>query len=191
MKKHYLFSSVAIAACLLFAACSVNVKKNNDGSDKNVQINTPVGQLHVSNDAKAIDTGLPVYPGAQLASDDTDANKNNANVNIATGFFGLKVAAIAYDTNDSADSVKDYYLGQLKKYGAVLTCHSSGVNASTNFDHGDSDSEKLVCEQDSGKNYELKSGVRDNQHIVSIEPRDHGCKFTLVYVRIRGKESTI
>lgn len=176
---------------MLLTGCNVDVQKSANGKDKNVQIDTPVGRLHVSDDAKASETGLPVYPGAQPAPQEDDGNKNNANLNIMTSFFGLKVVAVAYETDDPVDKVRDYYQGQLKKYGRVLVCRSSGVNASTNFNDNDSKSQSLSCEQNSGNNFELKAGVHDNQHIVSIEPRDKGCKFALVYVQMHGKETTI
>ena len=195
MKSSFPISNVriiltAIMLAILLSACNVNVKKNSAGEDKNVQIDTPVGRLHVSDDAKASDTGLPVYPGARPVEKEDDGNDKSANVNIVTSFFGLKVVAVGYETDASLEKVKDYYQGQLKKYGEVLVCRSSGVNASTDFKH-DSHSEVLTCEQNSGDNFELKAGIRDNQHIVSIEPRDKGCKFSLVYVKMRGKEETI
>jgi hypothetical protein len=181
---------MTIALAMLLSACNVNVKKDANGKDKNVQIDTPVASLHVSNDAKASDTGLPVYPGSTLVPKEDNGNNSDANLNIQTGFFGLKVVAVAYESDDSVEKVKGYYQSQLKKYGNVLECRSSGYSAGTNF-RDDSKSETLTCEQSSGNNYELKSGIRDNQRIVSIEPRDKGCKFTLVYVQMHGKETTI
>ena len=47
-------------------ACSINVKKEQNGQDKQVDINTPVGGIHVSKGADAADVGLAVYPGARL-----------------------------------------------------------------------------------------------------------------------------
>jgi hypothetical protein len=44
----------------------VNVKKEKNGEDKQVDISTPVGGIHVSKDANVADVGLPVYPGARL-----------------------------------------------------------------------------------------------------------------------------
>ena len=38
---------LAIFSIALLAACSVNVKKQKDGEDKQVDINTPVGGIHV------------------------------------------------------------------------------------------------------------------------------------------------
>ena len=61
------WASICGAALVILSitGCSVNVKKANDGDDKNVDIKTPMGGIHVSNDADVRDTGLPVYPGAR------------------------------------------------------------------------------------------------------------------------------
>ena len=50
----------------------------------------------------------------------------------------------------------------------------------------------LKCDSDdSGKTVELKVGTNDNQHIVSIEPEGKGSDFSIVWVRVRGKEGDI
>ena len=180
-----------LAGLMLVSACNVNVQKGANGSDKNVQIDTPVGKLHISKDAQGKDTGLPVYPGARVVEKEDNGSDSNANLNFLTGFFGLKVVAVEYESDDSLDKVKTYYQGQLKKFGNVLECHSSGTNANAEFSGSDSKSDALTCGKDSGDHIELKVGVQDNQHIVSLEPRDKGCKFALVYVKIRGKETSI
>lgn len=175
---------------LMFSACSVDVKKTADGKGKNVQIDTPVARLHVSEGADASETGLPVYPGARVSDEDNDQNHQNANVNIATGFFGLKVVAVKYESDDSVEKVKDYYRQKLEKYGNFLECRANTVAINPGFGD-DSKSDALVCEQNSGNNLELKAGSKNNQHVVSIEPKGTGCKFTLVYVQVHGKDTTI
>ncbi len=175
-------------ALLLLTACSVNVKKDNNGEDKNVDITTPFGGIHVNNNADARDTGLPVYPGARLKPKNGDHDEKSANVNISAGGYGLKVVAIEYLTDDAPSKVIAYYQDQLKKYGKVLLCHNShGSNYSYN---GDSDD--LKCEGDNkGKSTELKAGTKGNQRIVAVDPQGNGSDFALVYVRMRGKEDTI
>ncbi len=179
-----------IGLCLpLLFACSVNVKKDANGNEKNVQIDTPVASLHVSKDATANDTGLPVYPGARQL-EKVDGNDKSANVNIQTGFFGLKVVAVEYQTDESVEKVKNYYDDQLKKYGNLLECRAGTVAVNPGFGD-DSKSEALTCEQTSGSNFELKAGTPHNQHVVSIQPNGKGCKFALVYIQMHGKEATI
>lgn len=184
------------AAFLLLTGCSVNVKKNNDGEDKNVDIDTPFGGIHVKNDADVRDTGLPVYPGAKPKekSDSDSGDQKSANVDISTSAFAVKVVAIEYQTSDAPGKVIAFYKGRLKQFGNVLECHTSHQNYAygANSEKGNSDSEELKCEgNNNGKTIELKAGTRSNQHIVSINPEDKGSDFALVYVRLRGKEGTI
>src|SRR5205823_2655282 len=114
-----------LALILLFAACSVNVKKDAEGKDKNVDINTPFGGIHVDQKADVRDIGLPVYPGARPKEKNDEGEEKNANVDISTSAFGLKVVAIEYLTDAPMDKLISYYQEQLKKYGKVLECHTS------------------------------------------------------------------
>lgn len=186
--------TAALAALLAFPACKVNVQKSDNGEEKKVDIETPVGGIHVSKDAKAQDTGLPVYPGAREKTDAKEGEEKNANVNISSGFFGLRVVAIEYVSDDAPEKVVAYYKEQLKKYGAILECHTTDrhgdagdVDVNLGDDHDKKDS-KLSCEHDSGTTIELKVGTKENQHIVAISPQDKGKRtdFALVFVRARG-----
>ena len=184
--------TVLMAAFFLFTGCSVNVKKNESGQDKNVDIDTPFGGIHVSKDADVRDTGLPIYPGARPKQKNDSDDEKSANVNISTSSFGLKVVALEYETDDAPSKVIAYYKDQLKKYGNVLECHTQGNHDyASSSKHGNS-SEELKCDGDNkGKTTELKVGTESNQHVVSIDPQNKGSDFALVYVRMRGKEGTI
>ena len=87
-----------LAACLLalltLVGCSVNVKNGENGENKKVDIETPIGGIHVDNNANARDTGLPVYPGARLKEKEENGEEKSANVNISSGRFGLKVVRL-------------------------------------------------------------------------------------------------
>ena len=190
--------SVAIAAAFsllfLLPACSLNVKKNGKGEGEKVDIQTPVGGIHVSQDANPRDTGLATYPGARQKEKSSQHDGNNANVNISSGFFGIKVVAIEFVSDDPPEKVAAFYRDQLKKYGAVLECHTDNPHqdaGDVDVDLGKDDkakSKKLTCEHDSGKSLELKVGTKDNQHVVSISPQDKGkgTDFALVFVQARG-----
>jgi hypothetical protein len=182
---------VTAVLLLVLPACSINVKKGEQGEDKRVDIQTPVGGIHVSKDAEEGDVGLPVYPGARKKTKDEDGEEKAANVNISAGRFGLKVVAIEYESGDPPDKLVSYYRDQLKKYGKVLECHTSRQGHGTST--GDNDeSNDLKCEGDNnGRNIELKVGTKQNQHIVAIEPAANGkgCSFGLVHVQMRGKET--
>lgn len=188
MRNRFLIFSLIATALFVLAACSVNVKKDSNGEDKNVDIKTPFGGIHVNNDADARDTGLPVYPGARVKPKNGDNDEKSANVELSSGDYGLKVVAVEYLTDDAPEKVVAYYQDQLKKYGRVLQCHTShGTNYTYN-----SASDGLRCDgDDSGKTTELKAGTKGNQRIVSVSPGDKGSDFALVYVRMRGKDDAI
>lgn len=182
---------LALAAALTLSACSINVKKEKDGEDKQVDIQTPMGGIHVSKDVDAADVGLVVYPGARLRPKDS-GNDQRANVNISGFGYGLKVAAMEYQSDDPPDKLISYYKGQLKKYGDVLVCHTTH-QLEINESHNDPDngSRALTCDSTSGSITELKVGTKENQHIVAVEPDGSGSKFSLVYVRTHGKQADI
>ena len=194
---NYLHGCALIAiALVLLPACSINVKKNEDGEDKKVDVETPVGGIHVSKDADVRDVGLAVYPGARKKQKDLSGDEKSANVNISGPGFGVKVVAVEYLSDDSQDKLIAYYRDQLKKYGSVLECHTSkhGGDVEVNkMSHQDKkESRKLTCDNDdSGKTVELKVGTEDNQHIVAVEPQGKGSSFALVYVQTHGKEGMI
>ncbi len=183
---------ILVAAFLLFEACSVNVKKDTEGHDKNVDINTPFGGIHVNENADVRDTGLSVYPGARPKEKSDSGEEKSANVDISTSAFGLKVVAVEYESDAAPEKLISYYQDQLKKYGKVLQCHTSHSPSYTGPHDHNRGSDELKCEGDNnGKTIELKAGTESNQHIVSIEPQSKGSDFALVYVRTRGKEGTI
>jgi len=185
--------SLSLAASLvILTACSVNVNKGENGEDKKVDIQTPMGGLHVSNDADVRDVGLSIYPGAKpKPKDNNDNDEKSANVNLSFGSFGLKVVALEYQSDDPPSKVLAYYQNELKKYGKVLQCE--GADASEDIHVGKSDddskSEELTCGDSKGSGTELKVGSKSNQHIVSVKPNGKGSDFALVYVRTRGKDT--
>ena len=188
------FSSVtAIVAILLLSGCSVNVQREANGQDKQVDIKTLLGGVHVSKQADATDIGLPVYPGAHLKQEDSDGSDKSANVNISGFGYGLKVVALEYESDDAPGKVLSFYRDQLKKYGSVLECHTSRGNWNVNMgSHGAKHgSNELTCDGSSGNETELKVGKQDDQHIVAVEPEGRGSSFSLVYVRTHGKDADI
>ena len=147
-----------------------------------------MGGIHVSKGVNAEDVGIAVYPGATLKEEGNGENKS-ANVNLSSFGYGLRVVALEYESTDSPEKVVAFYKGQLKKYGDVLVCHTTGMNVNTGKKRDESS--ELTCEGDSGHNIELKVGTKENQHIVAVEPSGSGSNFSLVYVRTHGKEAEI
>lgn len=183
--------AVAFAGWLTVLACSVSVK-DHDGDNSKVDIQTPVGGIHVDEEANVKDTGLSVYPGARKKVK-TDNDSKSANVNISSSFFGVKVVAIEYESDDPPSKVQAFYQDQLKKFGHVIQCRTSKHGGDLKVEAGHESSKREVrCEGDnSGNVVELKVGTEDNQHLVSVEPQGNGTDFALVYIQTRGKEGTI
>ncbi|MFZ0955715.1 MAG: hypothetical protein WAN60_05195 [Candidatus Sulfotelmatobacter sp.] len=182
----------AALAGVLLAGCSVNVKKESNGQDKQVDINTPVGGIHVSKGADVADTGLAVYPGARLKPEDSGSDDKSANVSISGFGYGLKVVALQYESDDAPAKVVAFYKDQLKKYGNVLECPTSGhFHLNMKYSDKSGDSHALTCDSVGGTNIELKAGTDENQHIVAVESEGKGSSFSLVYVRTHGKDADI
>lgn len=173
------------------AACSINVRKQKDGQDKQVDINTPMGGIHVSKDVNPEDVGIAIYPGAKLKQKDFNGENKSANVNISGFGYGLKVVALEYESDASPAKVVDYYKDQLKKYGDVLVCHTNHLDVNADVKELNKGSDQLTCEGAAGVNVELKVGTKENQHIVAVEPEGTGSSFSLVFVRTHGKDAEI
>jgi hypothetical protein len=191
MNRHLKLTLLVLVSLTLpiFAQDSGNQNKN-----KNVDITSPVGDLHLGADADARKAGLPLYPGARLKSD--DENKSQANLSVLTDAFGMKLVVAHYDSDDAPAKIVDFYRDKLKKYGKVLECHSQKHGGDVDVrddDKDDKDSKELKCEENSGPVTELKVGTENNQHVVAIEPRDagKGSTFALVYVHTQGKRGDI
>jgi len=192
-----MFETAGLSACLVVAAamsgCRVHVEKGANGEDKNVQVDTPFGGVHVNTDqTTAADLGLPVYPGAEVVRDKD--NDKSADIHLGFGEWELRVKVVNYTTPDSQDKVTAFYRKALGRYGDViacqnnapvgtptataegLTCSDNGranANAGTNgFSYG---------EQSKGNGFELKAGSKRHQHIVGFESSSAGeTRFALV-----------
>lgn len=186
-----------ILAMLGVSACTVKTEKGKDGEEKKVAISTPAGELKVRNtDVDIRDTGLPLYPGAQEKPKEKRSDDNKANVNIDTPFFGLKVVALTFTTNDSPDKVLAWYRDQMKSMGSVVECRGPHHKGKDNDDLDkpvSCDSDTKVNESDRDSNsVELKAGTNGNQHVVSVKPNGSGSEFALVYVRVhKGEKDSI
>ncbi|MGB9199403.1 MAG: hypothetical protein WCB53_20940 [Terriglobales bacterium] len=184
---------LAIALCLL-PACSINVdKKGEKDGAKHVDIQSPVGDLHVSENADMHDTGLDVYPGAKPAPKDNSDDEKSANVNLALPGFQLKVVAGEFLSDDAPDKITAYYDKELQKFGKPIQCRGQYSNGGHINGHGDDLQRPVTCDKtDSGDGLELKVGTEGNQHIVAVKSSGKGTRFALVFLRMHtGKDSTI
>lgn len=168
---------------LLLAGCDVHTEKHGD--NKNVDIGTPFGSVHVKSDEGAnAKTGLTPYPGATLVHKHGDDN-GSADVNLSFGGFKLGVHATELQTADAQDKVLAFYRNDMGHYGAVLTCHGSetvGQPART--------AEGLTCDHDghrtSDDEVELRAGSPEHQHIVGLQQKDGGTRIGLVALDVPG-----
>ena len=200
----HLMPALAIAAVLTLPVFA----QDSGGQNKNLDIRSSVGDLHVGNDADAKKMGLPLYPGARVKADKNDKNgdKNNdqANLSLFTDAFGMKLIVVNYESDDAPGKIIDFYRDKLKRYGKVLECHTHehGGNVDVNDNDDDKDGDKgpkhgkeLKCDDkdNSGPVTELKVGTEEDQHVISVEPRDagKGSTFAMVYVHMRGKQGEI
>jgi len=185
-----LLVAIAIASLSVFLSA-----QDSDGRDKSLDIRSSAGDLHVGKDADAKAIGLPLYPGARLKTKN-DENSDQANLALFTEGFGMKLLVANYESDDAPGKVIDFYRNKLKRYGKVLECHSQkhGGDVEVHDEKNkDSGAKELKCDQNDGPVTELKVGTEDDQHIVSVEPRDssQGSKFAMVYLHTRGKRGEI
>jgi hypothetical protein len=139
--------------------------------------------VYVGADANAKDVGLPIYPGARPHKDkdnDTPATK----LGLWGGSFAFKIAVIKMESNDSPDKIAAFYRKALAKYGPVLDCTNSSTSSSDK-DKSES-SKKLECGDDKpdAGGMLFKSGTKEKQHIVGVQPNGTGAVFQLVYVQV-------
>jgi hypothetical protein len=178
-----------VAMLGLMTGCRVHVDKSANGEDKNVQVDTPFGGVHVNtNQTTAADLGLPVYPGSEIVSDD-DKHKS-ADVHLGFGEWEMRVKVVSYATGDTQDQVASFYKKALGSYGDVITCQGNTPVGTPVMTSGG-----LTCSADKSGNVQidrgdygaskhgmqLKAGSKRHQHIVGFEePKDGKTRFALV-----------
>jgi hypothetical protein len=187
-------ASTAVFAILLSMSAGAQ-QTDSANQDKNLDVRSSVGDLHMGKDADAHSAGLPLYPGARRGHD--EPNSDALNFGILTEAFGMKLVIAKYDSDDAPNKVVDFYREKLKKYGKVLECHTNEHGGKVQADVDDQKeqrSKELKCEGDNtGPVTELKVGTEDNQHVVAVEPSrsGKGASFALVFMYTRGKQGDI
>jgi hypothetical protein len=178
--------------CIL-PACSINANHDGKDGEKQVDIKSPVGDLHVSEQADIRDAGLTLYPGAKPAPKDNSDDEKSANVNLSIPGFSLKVVAAEFLSDDAPDKIIAFYNRDLQRYGKPIQCHGGWNGGHANYQGKDEMSKPVSCDNGtSGNGVELKVGTEGNQHLVSIKPNSSGSRFALVYVRMHtGSDNTI
>ena len=183
----YRTTVIAAFTALVF---SLPVAAQDTDKDKNLDVRSPIGDLHVGKDADAQKAGLPRYPGARPQRKDND-DGDAVNLALVTESLGMKLIVAKYETNDPQEKVLAFYREKMKKYGKVLECHSTDDKSGFHSDEDKNEgSQPVKCEGDnSGPVRELKVGTEDNQRIVAIEDPKSGkeTSFVIVYHRKHEK----
>jgi hypothetical protein len=184
---------VVLALVASTTGCRVHVEKGANGEDKNVQVDTPFGGVHVNTDqTTAADLGLPVYPGAQVVTDND--KEKSADIRMGFGEWQMRIKVVNYSTPDSEDKVTAFYKKALTRYGDVVACQDN-----TPVGEPTKTSEGLTCDEKHGSNlqvnhegtsygyhsgsngFELKAGSERHQHIVGFQSSAPGnTRFALV-----------
>jgi hypothetical protein len=179
---------IAMSGLLVAAGCRIQVDKNENGRDKNVKIDTPMGGLHVrTNQTAAADVGLPAYPGAQIAAD-KDGDKA-ADVHMGFGEWQLRVKVVTYKTPDPQAKVVAFYQKAMGRYGDVIQCDGDHAVSGPSVTR-----EGLDCSDDQSKAHvhvsddvqmQLKAGSKHHQHIFAVQKNDgSGTRFTLIELQL-------
>ena len=204
MQKGNKFARLALtvsglALLLCSTGCTI-VTSHSDKSDKEkgepkkVEINTPFGDLKVRKEVDLKALGLTPYPNARMLADEQKPDgDSHGNVSISTPFFGLKVLAAKYESDDPSDKVVAFYKKDMQRYGKVVSCKGP-VHAGSHVEGKDDDFDlKLNCDDVEGdsKCTTLKAGEGSSQHIVVVEPQANGTHLSLVYIQMRGKAETM
>ena len=193
MSAKLLLSALFAVLCVL-PACSIDANNKDKNGETHVDIKSPVGDLHVSEQADIRDSGLTLYPGAKPAPKDDSDDKKSANVNLSLPGFSLKVVAAEFTSGDAPDKIIAYYDKELRRFGKPIQCHGDWSGGHVQSSPGKEEGSKPVSCSDtgSGNSVELKVGTEGNQHVVAIKPNSSGSRFALVYVRMHtGSDKTI
>jgi hypothetical protein len=171
--------AVAFAAILPLAACGVVVREDGDGSEKRVDIRSPFGRVTVETNGEMADTGLPVYPGARplQKGGGNRYEPETANVTIDNSFFGMRVAAAKFESEDAPEAIVEFYRERMKQYGDVTECHGR-----LDFDRrrrGDRPRCRGTFRSD---DVTLGVGTSDHHRIVAIKKRPGHTRFDVVLI---------
>jgi hypothetical protein len=141
--------------------------------------------LVISPEAKSKDVGLAIYPGSKPHKDkDNENDSTSANLGLRGGGAGFKLAVLKMETPDAPAKVAEYYKKALARYGAVLDCSKSSGKAQSEDSDQDDSSKVLTCGDDKPEagGMLFKSGTKNKQHIVNIQPLGDGTFYQLVYL---------
>ncbi len=147
---------------------------------------------HLSDNVKAGETGLPIYPGAKRErkkSDDSDS----VNLSFWGGDFGFKLVVLSFESVDTPEKVSAFYQDAMARYGTVLTCAERAKKTTRKVKTTDARraaDTPVNCDDDSINNdgKMLRVGTRAMQRAVAMQPRGSGSTFQLFLMEKRGTD---
>jgi len=115
-----------------------------------------------------------------------EGDSPSANLGLWGVGSGVKLAILKMETVDAPEKVAAYYKKALAKYGTVLDCSKSSGNSESAAQ--DDSSKVLTCGDDKPESGGMlfKSGTKEKQHLVGIQPLGHGTFYQLIYVGAWG-----
>ena len=168
----FLIASIALSS-LSLPICAQDQDKDSAG-------------VIASDKATAKDVGLPIYPGSKPRKDKDD-NSTGANLGLWGGGSGFKLVVLKMESSDSPEKIAVFYKKALSKYGAVLDCSNPPPNSAG---ASKDDSKTLTCGDDKPDKGGVlfKSGTKERQHIVAIQPNGQGTVYQLLNVGAWGSK---
>ena len=106
--------AVVLTFFLSVATVLAGVAQDADSQNKNLDIRSPMGDLHLGADADAKKIGVPLYPGARLKTHDSDSDSDQANLSVLTEAFGMKLVVANYVSDDDPARIVAFYRNKLK-----------------------------------------------------------------------------
>ena len=129
MRHSILSPAVLVMAVLPLAACSIDVKKHDSGRSADVDIRTPTGTLEVRTSVPAEGTGLAVYPDAWPAR--KHGRDESADVDIDTAWFGVKVVAANFESDDDPAKVVAFYRNEMARSHRISSAADTSAGIAT------------------------------------------------------------
>jgi hypothetical protein len=178
LMRHRILVLGAILSIVPLAGCRVSVDKETGTAKARVSIQTPFADVKVRTDLTP-DTGLPVYPGAKPI--DNSREPKGADVDVGNSFFGVKVIAARFTSNDAPEQVAGFYRRELRAYGEVMECHGN-IDFTGPLGH-----RRPYCKPHrmSGT-IQLAAGLEERHRLVVVKPRGDGSELSVVYLQTRG-----
>jgi hypothetical protein len=171
MTRPLLSAVVLVSIATGASGCSVDVRETDDGKNASVDVRMPFTDVSVRTEADAQDTGLPIFPGAQVVRDKGDPG--TATVSVSVPGADVRVVALNYETTEAPSSVVSYYRDAMKTHGRVVECT------------GDVDfkGSRIDCRRNGSGATQLAVGREELHRMVAVKSRGSGAEFALVYVQ--------